>query len=50
MKLSVEESAATSEDQDDATSSEDDIVAMARNNLKRSQEFMVQATTIWYVL
>ena len=36
--------------EESATSSEDEIVAMARNNLKRSQEFMVQAATIWYVL
>ena len=33
--------------EESATSSEDEIVAMARNNLKRSQEFMVQAATIF---
>jgi len=33
--------------EESATSSEDEIVAMARNNLKRSQEFMVQTATIF---
>jgi len=46
-EASGEESAAASEEQGGATSSEDEIVAMARNNLKRSQEFMVQAATIF---
>ena len=46
-EASGEESAAASEEQGGATSSEDEIVAMARNNLKRSQEFMVQVATIF---